>query len=526
MATYTVTTTVDSVGASPTPGSLRWAIGQANANAGTDTIAFAVNGTFNMTAAVSGDDSNATGDFDVNGSVNIVGNGTGNTVINGNGVDRVFDLRSGIISLSGLTVQGGKSSSGAGISVGTSANVTLTDVVIQSNAGSGASKGGGIYNDGALTLQDSIVQNNGSAFSSSIDGAGIYNDAGATLSARDVEIRNNIAAGGKDGGGLYVDGGVVTLQDVTFFGNQATRGGGLWNHSASTSLVNVTFSGNFAWSEGGGIWADRTIMLDHVTVANNWAVFWGGGTYDSNNNITAKNSLFAGNIGGNTNRAPVSLGYNLSDDNSPGFLGTGDQKNVAAGLLALADNGGFTRTHAIGAGSAARDAANPAPPFGTDQRGVAYSGGRADIGAYEYNLSGAAPTISTIANQTIDENTALGPITFTIGDVRVRRRQPDRHRHVEQHRARAEREHRSRRFGRQPHDQPDARSECQQQRERRPDDDHAVSLGRRQRDDHYLHRDGSERQQCADAHAARCADGRRRCQADAERRQRAEHRRR
>ena len=50
MATYTVTTTADSLGASPTVGSLRWAIGQANANAGTDTIVFAVNGTFSIAA--------------------------------------------------------------------------------------------------------------------------------------------------------------------------------------------------------------------------------------------------------------------------------------------------------------------------------------------------------------------------------------------------------------------------------------------------------------------------------------------
>ena len=83
----------------------------------------------------------------------------------------------------------------------------------------------------------------------------------------------------------------------------------------------------------------------------------------------------------------------------------------------MSNNGGFTRTHAIDAGSAARDAANPVPAVGTDQRGIAYSGGRADIGAYEYNPTGFAPTISAVANQTIDENTALGPITFTIGDV-------------------------------------------------------------------------------------------------------------
>jgi VCBS repeat-containing protein len=419
MATYTVTTTADAVGGTLLVGSLRWAISEANANAGTDTIDFAVNGSFNITASVSDDDNNNTGDFDVSDSVNIVGNGAGNTVINGNGVDRVLDLRSGTISLSGLTVQGGASNAGAGIRVENSVQATLSDVVVQNNTGANNGKGAGIYNGGTLVLRRIVVQNNNAVYLGGTDGAGIFNKGSAALDAQDVEIRNN-NAGSKDGGGLYLEDAPVTLVNVTLANNVADQGGGLWNKGNSTSLRNVTVSGNWA-SQGGGLWSDHRLALDHVTVAYNWA--WsgvGGGFYIQGSNgpqSTVANSLFAGNAGGNANQAVVSLGYNLSDDNSAGFTGSGDLKNVAASLLSLADNGGFTRTHAIAGTSAAHDAANPVTSLTADQRGVAYFGGRSDIGAFEYNPNGFAPTVSAVADQTIDEGATLGPLAFTIGDV-------------------------------------------------------------------------------------------------------------
>ena len=419
LATYTVTSTVDVVGASLLPGTLRWAIGQANANVGTDTIVFAANGTFNIAALVSGDDTNKTGDFDVLDSVNIVGNGTGNTIINGNGADRVFDVKSGTVSFSGLTIQGGASSSGAGLRIGNQGVVTLTDVVVQNNVGKGASQGGGIYDGGILTLRNVVVRNNGDLTSGDIDGAGIFVATACVLDASDVEIRDNISSGQGDGGGLYLGSGFATISNSTIAGNRADNGGGVYDVKLGNTLVNVTLSGNSAAALGGGLYASKSISLDHVTVAGNTAGSGnGGGAYDTGGQINARNSLFANNSGGNTNTALISQGYNLSDDNSAGFVGTGDQKNVvSAGLLGLADNGGFTRTHAIGAGSAARDAANPVPAVGTDQRGIATYGGRADVGAYEYNPNGFAPTIGAVANQVIDEDATLAPIAFTIGDA-------------------------------------------------------------------------------------------------------------
>jgi len=421
LATYTVTTTADGIGSSLLVGSLRWAISQANANPGADRIEFAVNGTFSIAPGSKDGNDNKDGDFDINGLVDIVGNGSGSTILNGNGIDRVLDIRSGTVSLSGLTVQGGVQSTGGGIRIAGSAQVTLTDVVVQSNFGNGNSKGGGIYNDGSLTLRRVLIANNGSAGTGDIDGAGIYNKSGATLDAQDVEIRNN-HAGTKDGGGIHADGGSVLLTNVTLADNQAHLGGGLFNKGNDTRLVNATLSGNQAVDKGGALWTDDRLILDHVTVVNNLAgglLGSGGGLYDDDGDAVVGNSIFAGNSSGNFGGdRSTSAGYNLVDDASSGFNATGDRIVLFAslGLGGLADNGGYTRTVAIAAGSSARDGANPVSALTTDQRGIAFFGGRADIGAYEYNPFSFAPTIGTVADQTLNEDTTLAPVSFTIGD--------------------------------------------------------------------------------------------------------------
>ncbi len=423
LATYTVTSTADFAGAANVAGTLRWAISQANAHAGTDTIVFAIDGRIDL-AAGTGDDNNAGGDFDITGSVRIVGNGSTRTVINGAGLDRVFDVRGGTVSLSGLTVQGGASNSGAGIRVTANADLDLSDAVVQGNVGKGGSKGGGIYNAGTLTLLRTLVQNNGDTSSGDVDGAGIYNASGATLTARDVEIRGNVAASNKDGGGLYVeDESSAVLENVTLAENLARRGGGVWS-SGTVSAVNVTVSGNTATAQGGGLWFDKGSMsLDHVTVAGNSSIL-GGGIYqhDAVNDVVVSNSLFAANTGDNSNRvALTSAGYNLSDDNSISFDAATDRTSVATSAIALgglADNGGFGRTMAIGSTSLARNAANPLTLLGADQRGTPYVL-RADIGAYEYSVLGLAPTISTIAPQTLAEDTAATPIAFSVADAQT-----------------------------------------------------------------------------------------------------------
>jgi hypothetical protein len=94
----------------------------------------------------------------------------------------------------------------------------------------------------------------------------------------------------------------------------------------------------------------------------------------------------------------TSLGYNVSSDDSSGFLtGPGDQINTDPMLGPLQDNGGPTFTHALLPGSPAINAGDPSftpPPF-FDQRGPGFDrvvNGRIDIGSFELQLPKTTPT--------------------------------------------------------------------------------------------------------------------------------------
>src|SRR5947207_834427 len=73
---------------------LRAAIDSANATAGDDIITLPA-GTFKLTLTGAGENANATGDLDVTESVTIQGAGQGQTFIDGNGTDRIFDVLGG-----------------------------------------------------------------------------------------------------------------------------------------------------------------------------------------------------------------------------------------------------------------------------------------------------------------------------------------------------------------------------------------------------------------------------------------------
>lgn len=219
---------------------------------------------------------------------------------------------------------------------------------------------------------------------------------------------------------LIVDGSTIA-DNVS-----AVRGGGAFAAGrVVASFTNSTVSGNSA-PTGGGVLAASTTVLRNVTMAGNRATVTGAGLGVAPTIVaTVDNSLFADNrlnVAGQScategSGTITSRGYNLSDDVScTSFTNTADQTNTSAGLdLTLADNGGPTLTHALLAGSAAIDAANPAICAPADQRGVAREG-TCDIGAVEF----ADGTTVTIAGRRI------GPTSATVFRRGAPRRVPAR----------------------------------------------------------------------------------------------------
>jgi hypothetical protein len=312
--------------------------------------------------------------------------------------------------------------------------VGLSRSIVRNNrivAGSAAGSGGGISNEGALTLRASQVRgnlatrnaggidnigtamltNSSVASNATVDGHGGGMSNSGDLTLVDSTISDNTAT--EDGGGGIYNAGRVALSGTTIAGNTGTaNGGGVYNASTgSVTLANSTISGNSATDMGGGIFnLGGVLSLSFVTVTRNRAdgnadEFGVGGGISNRaldevpGMITLKNTILAGNRdttgdGPDCWGAFASQGHNLIQNSFDCMFSGATADDIVgfdARLGQLADNGGPTRTHALLAGSPAIDAVphsacintagNPVP---IDQRGVGRPRGAAcDTGAYE-----------------------------------------------------------------------------------------------------------------------------------------------
>jgi CSLREA domain-containing protein len=348
-ATITVDTTTDEEG-NPGPGtgcSLREAIQSVNGAAddggctntgagyGTNDTINVPAGTYTTTIAGAGEDLNATGDYDINVSVAIVGAGANSTIIDGSAIDRVFFISGAYtVSISGVTIMGGYANGGSGVH-NNGGTTTITNSTISGNSSVGAS-GGGIYNGGTLTVNNSTISGN----SATNMGAGISN---------------------------Y---GTLTVNNSTISGNSANNGGGgFLNFGATVTVTNSTIARNTAPAgQGGGILSFSTFTAANSIVADN------GVGLDCSGTIS--------NSGGSIDKDSSCTGFTHSVTMVQG-----------TGFAALASNGGPTQTHALLAGSAAIDTAPTCAGLTTDQRGVVRPQGSAcDIGAYEVLVCTPAPS--------------------------------------------------------------------------------------------------------------------------------------
>lgn len=277
-------------------------------------------------------------------------------------------------------------------------NVTVRDGLVTDN------QGGGIHNDGRLTIDASHIISN----SASVAGGGIAN-FGTLLIHRSV-ISDNYAFLGNGGG--IVNGGRLTVTVSAIVGNHAkARGGGVYHSVGIFTLTNSTVSNNKGDVSGGGIanfdWMSSTnstisantthgagggivnggrLQAANLTLADNHA--GDGNSLYNSGTLTVANTIMADSAAGKncTNWGIViSLGANLESDAFCGFTASGDLVKTDPLLAPLADNGGATQTHALLPSSPAIDAGSSAcPPPTTDQRGVPRPAGSAcDIGAFE-----------------------------------------------------------------------------------------------------------------------------------------------
>jgi hypothetical protein len=237
--------------------SLRAAIQEANALAGDDTINVPLS---NVTLSLAGhsEDAGATGDLDITDNLTIIGSGATN--IDGDDIDRVIQVHSGItVTLQALAVINGRTADdangshrhGGGIFNGDSKLILQGVEVINNETGDGIGTpgytkvggfGGGIFNSGDLTLNSSQVRNNitgagYTGFNYGGDGGGLYIEADSTLVMNDSTVSENttgaggggsgVGAPGGRGGGIHIGGSTTTaeLTNSYVFNNVTGNGG-------------------------------------------------------------------------------------------------------------------------------------------------------------------------------------------------------------------------------------------------------------------------------------------------------------
>lgn len=384
------------------------------------------------------------GDFDVKDNLTITVDGSafidaGDLYKGGDTsglADRIFHVQDGAsLTLQNLTLQNAtlddkfatsENPYGGAIYIGgTGSSVSLENCILQNNTISSSTnetRGGAIFagTGTTLTITDSTIKGNvanGTATSINGMGAAIYAyKATVTIDNSTVDSNSGTSYNTQNrAAGLYLSNSTVTITNSTISNNTLTNknnkayGAGFYIDTSTVTITNSTISGNEAngkiYSYGGGIYVTNSssvVTISHSTLASNdtntSATAVGGGLYIASGTVQLINSIVSNNsansgpecfgsinsLGNNLVYAYTTTDTNCSLNNATSNADITDQDPL---LDDLADNGGSTKTHAIGSQS------SPALAAGTgldtsesavdkDQRGYVRDSSP-DIGAFE-----------------------------------------------------------------------------------------------------------------------------------------------
>lgn len=334
---------------------LRAAITESNREDGLDVITIGPGIDPELSIAGGDEDFNATGDLDVSGEVVIEGGGA---TVDAVELDRVFDVRSGALTLRDLTVTGGRPPAG--------------DPLV-------STMGSGVMAHGKLTLERVRVTGNNTA-----QGALASNSSSVRLV--DTEISDNV-------GSI-----VVVLRSSTLHMSRSTivsPSDGLGVFATASEGVAIADSTVVGAGQALQLNTGSTAVIGRSTLATTGTRLIDIATAEPeqpSSLIIGASILDAPMADGNPmcagSQAVSSLGWNVAGDDSCALTATGDHQGEPGLVAALADNGGPTRTALLVPGSPAIDhipAGTPSLCDGVaDQRGVPRPQGVAcDAGAVE-----------------------------------------------------------------------------------------------------------------------------------------------
>ena len=256
-----------------------------------DTLTFDNSGLFDNGRGVitfgDHDQDNVADQINLDTDVTINGPGSHLLTLDARGGSRLFQISSNTeVTLKGVTLTGGYTTSVGGGIYSKGADLTLDQVVMLDNQSGGVGGGLRANSGGSLKIYSSSFQGNHSGTSGG--GVGVFLGATDSLIIDKSTFYNNTAVGGAG---------------IKVYGNSSTAG-------ATASITNSTFSGNTSSSSGGGISLHSisgTGLLD-VTIINS---------------TITKNEAIASVAGGIFNIHPASVAVTLHNtivaDNTSGY---------------------------------------------------------------------------------------------------------------------------------------------------------------------------------------------------------------
>jgi hypothetical protein len=332
-------------------------------------------GTVDFQADLTGTIVLTTGELALTKDLIIAGPGADVLTVSGNHASRVFNIRNTFtVTISGMTIADGSAGVGGGINNDgalTVANCTFCGNTAHSTVANGA--GGGIANGATLTVTDSALSGNAADFA----GGGIWNNGGtltitgSSLSGNSARAGGGIASGGMliltnsnlsansagaDGGGGGIENeGTGTVTDCTLTDNSAGTGGGagIFNaFAARLTLTNSALSGNSA-ERGGGIANAGTLTVTSATLSGNSAGGGGGGGIVSLNlgTVTVTNSTLSGNQANNGPGGGISNSGGLHSWNIINTIIAGNTAPTAPDLFGNFDSQGYNLIGSSGGAS-------------------------------------------------------------------------------------------------------------------------------------------------------------------------------
>ncbi|MFF4430630.1 hypothetical protein ACFYZ4_15845 [Streptomyces sp. NPDC001513] len=245
----------------------------------------------------------------ITGNVAIVGHNSTliRSVSGGSPLFRLLSVdEGGTLTLKGITVTGGRTD-GNGAGIANAGTLRLEDSKVAGNQTGGV--GGGISNEGGdVTLVDTEILTNvaTSATDDAGDGGGLSNSATGTLKLHKSTVAGNSAD--EDGGGIQNE-GTLTVEHGLLTNNEARDGnGGAVNNLGSAKIKHTKIIENWAGLNGGGInnAAGGTLEIQQSTLANNKAGNDGGAVNNAGTATLKKTKVesnSAGHDGGGINNA-------------------------------------------------------------------------------------------------------------------------------------------------------------------------------------------------------------------------------